>query len=76
MSESNSDVNPLDALAEEFVSRCRAGERPSLDEFIARRPDLADDIRDLFPGLVVMEGVRPDRGDSTGPLRTAQPSPP
>ena len=70
MSESNSDVNPLDALAEEFVSRCRAGERPSLDEFIARRPDLADDIRDLFPGLVVMEGVRPDRGDGTGPLRS------
>jgi serine/threonine protein kinase/Tfp pilus assembly protein PilF len=68
MSESSSEVNPLDALAEEFVSRWRAGERPSLDEFIARRPDLADDIRDLFPGLVVMEGVRPDRADTTGPF--------
>src|SRR4051812_7782954 len=68
MSESSSDVNPLDALAEEFVARHRAGEYPSLDEFITRRPDLADDIRDLFPGLVLMEGVRPDRGDSTGPF--------
>ena len=49
MSDSSSDANPLDALAEEFVARHRAGERPSLDEFM-RRPDLADDIRDLFPG--------------------------
>jgi serine/threonine protein kinase/Tfp pilus assembly protein PilF len=75
MSESSSDVNPLDALAEEFVARHRKGERPSLDEFIARRPDLADDIRDLFPGLVVMEGVRPGRGDATGPFDSA-PTPP
>jgi serine/threonine protein kinase/WD40 repeat protein len=75
MSESGSDVNPLDALAEEFVARHRRGERPSLDEFIARRPDLADDIRDLFPGLVVMEGVRPGRGDVTGPFDSAAAGP-
>jgi serine/threonine protein kinase/Tfp pilus assembly protein PilF len=68
MSGPSSDVNPLDALAEEFVARCRAGERPSLDEFIARRPDLEKDIRDLFPGLVLMEGVRPERGETTGPF--------
>ncbi len=68
MSEPSSDVNPLDVLAEEFVTRHRAGEHPSLDEFIARRPDLADDIRDLFPGLVLMEGVRPAPGDVTGPF--------
>src|ERR1700722_13120392 len=68
MPDPSSDVNPLDALAEEFVARHRAGERPSLDGFIARRPDLADDIRDLFPGLVLMEGVRPSPGDVTGPF--------
>ena len=60
--------DPVERLAEEFAERQRRGERPSLDEFIARRPDLADDIRDLFPGLVVMEGVRPERADSTGPF--------
>ncbi len=69
MPEPSSDANPLDALAEEFVARHRAGERPSLDEFIARRPDLADDIRDLFPGLVLMEGVRPAPGDVHWTLR-------
>ena len=71
MSEPSSDVNPLDALAEEFVARHRAGEHPSLDEFIARRPDLAADIRDLFPGLVLMEGVPPAPGDVTGPFEGA-----
>ncbi len=73
MSESSSDANPLDALAEEFVARHRAGERPSLDEFIAHRPDLADDIRDLFPGLVLMEGVRPARATRPDPSRPAPP---
>jgi len=76
MSEASSDVNPLDILAEEFIARHRAGEHPSLDEFIARRPDLADDIRDLFPGLVLMEGVRPDRGDVTGPFEAGGAAPP
>ncbi len=38
MSDPSSDVNPLDALAEEFVARHRRGERPSLDEFIAPPP--------------------------------------
>jgi WD40 repeat protein/serine/threonine protein kinase len=66
MAESSSDVNPLDALAEEFVARHRAGERPALAEFIARRPDLEKDIRDLFPALVLMEGVRPVQGEATG----------
>jgi len=71
MSENSSDVNPLDVWPRNFVARHRAGERPSLDEFIARRPDLADNIRDLFPGLVLMEGVRPEQGDATGPSRAA-----
>jgi serine/threonine protein kinase/WD40 repeat protein/Tfp pilus assembly protein PilF len=49
----------LDALAEEFVARYRKGERPELSEYIARHPELADGIRDLFPALVIMEDARP-----------------
>ena len=41
MSDSSSGVNPLDALAEEFVARHRRGEKPSLSEYIAKNPDLA-----------------------------------
>jgi serine/threonine protein kinase/Flp pilus assembly protein TadD len=74
MSDPSSDVNPLDALAEEFVARFRRGERPTLDEFIARRPDLEKDIRDLFPALVLMEGVRPEKGDATGSFTSGGPA--
>jgi WD40 repeat protein/serine/threonine protein kinase len=66
MSESSSEINPLDRLAEEFVERYRRGERPPLSEYTERHPELADEIRELFPGLVLMEGIRPEAGDPTG----------
>jgi serine/threonine protein kinase/predicted Zn-dependent protease len=59
MSESSAERNLLDVLAEEFVARFRAGERPALREYIERHPDLADEIRDLFPALVEMECYKP-----------------
>ena len=42
----------LTRLADEFAARFRAGERPSLQEYIDRHPDLAEDIRELFPAMV------------------------
>ena len=50
----------VEALAEEFVERYRRGERPPLSEFIARFPEHADEIRDLFPALVMMEQIAPE----------------
>ena len=50
----------VEALAEEFVERYRRGERPPLSEFIARSPEHADEIRDLFPALVMMEQIAPE----------------
>jgi hypothetical protein len=50
--------NPVEVLAEEFVERFRRGERPSLTEYTEKHPDLADEIRELFPLLVEMEEVR------------------
>jgi hypothetical protein len=77
MSDSSADRDPLDRLAEEFVARLRAGERPSLTEYAARCPNLADDIRALFPALVEMEQLKPVAGDQTGPfVPTAEPSDP
>ncbi len=49
----------LDTVAEEFVTRYRRGERPSISEYISRHPDLADGIRELIPALVMMEDARP-----------------
>ncbi len=46
-------------LAEEFVERQRRGEHPSLSEYTRKYPELAEDIVDLFPALLVMERVKP-----------------
>ena len=44
----------LTRLADEFAACYRAGERPSLQEYIDRHPELADDIHELFPAMVEM----------------------
>ncbi len=64
MSESG-EYNLLDQLAEEFAERFRRGERPALKEYTDRYPELADDIRELFPALVKVEQVEGARDDGT-----------
>jgi eukaryotic-like serine/threonine-protein kinase len=55
MGESISPSDVFNELAYEFAERLRHGERPSLTEYTERHPELADDIRDLFPTLVIVE---------------------
>ena len=63
MDESNDDRDVLlNHLAGEFAARHRAGERPRLDEYCALHPDLADDIRAVFPALVELERAKADAG--------------
>lgn len=54
-----STSDAVDRLAAEFVERFRKGERPSVSEYAARCPERAEEIRDLFPALVVMENLKP-----------------
>jgi serine/threonine protein kinase len=68
MSHSSSEPDPLDQLAEEFMVRCRRGERPAVSEYAARHPDLAEQIRELFPTLLVMEDLGSVGGEGTGPF--------
>jgi serine/threonine protein kinase/WD40 repeat protein len=49
----------LERLAAEFVERHRRGEHPPLSEYTDRHPDLAADIRELFPALVQIEHLKP-----------------
>ena len=60
----HSDRNPIEQLGEEFVERLRNGERPALSEYIAQRPDLEDEIKTLFPALIMLEQVGSDDGSS------------
>lgn len=54
----------LDQLAESFAQRYRSGERPPLSEYTDRYPELATQIRELFPALVMMEEVHPQPVDA------------
>src|SRR5262245_51187577 len=51
--------DPVEELAEAFLERYRRGERPALSEFIARAPEHAQEIRELFPALMLMEQADP-----------------
>ncbi len=48
----------LDRLVEEFAARLRRGERPALKEYADRYPELADEIRELFPAMVEVEQAK------------------
>jgi serine/threonine protein kinase/tetratricopeptide (TPR) repeat protein len=64
--------DPLEQLAEEWRDRLRRGDRFEADEYIARHPDLAEEIRDLFPAIVMMEEFKPAAGDLTGAFAGAE----
>ena len=61
----------LNQLGEEFAERFRRGERPALQEYIDRHPELADEIREFFPEMVEMEQVKEDREEVTEPAASA-----
>ena len=50
MTDSNADRDPIELLADSFVGRLYAGQRPSIAEYAERYPDLAGDIRGTFAG--------------------------
>jgi hypothetical protein len=64
------------ALAEEFVTRYRQGERPSLREYINRHPELAAEIREVFPAVALMENIAlVQEEESTPPPPAPEPLP-
>jgi len=63
----------LDQLAEEFARRYRRGERPAVQEYVDRYPELADDLRELLPAMAEIEQVKEDAGE---PDRASDQPPP
>jgi serine/threonine protein kinase/WD40 repeat protein/tetratricopeptide (TPR) repeat protein len=73
MMGSTADRNPFDRLAEDFAERLRRGEQPAITDYIARHPEHADDIRDLFPEIAAVERCKPSDGESRPPSFTTPP---
>jgi hypothetical protein len=53
------DRDPLDLLAEQFMTRRRRGEPIDPERFIAEHPEHADRLRELLPTLMWLEEGRP-----------------
>ena len=54
VSDAQARRDPVEELAEAFLERYRRGERPAVTEYVERHPELAEEIRDLFPALILM----------------------
>jgi serine/threonine protein kinase/WD40 repeat protein len=57
----------FDQLAEEFAERIRRGERPPLQEYVERYPELAAEIHELFPAMVEIEVAETSVVSETAP---------
>src|SRR4051794_22512907 len=62
--------HPVDLVAEEFARRCRAGERPKVDDYAARHPELAEQLRELLPSIAMMERLKQARRSQSAATAT------
>ena len=67
----------VEQLAEEFAARLRRGETPAVEEYAQAHPALAEEIRELFPTIAALEGLRrnkekPDGRASLGHIKLKQ----
>ena len=69
MSDSSFENQLIDMLADDFLERYRAGERPPLSEYKERYPHLAEEIDDLFPALVLLEKAGSGGSESVGGVK-------
>src|SRR5262245_3517310 len=68
---SDHDPELLAQLLEEWQNRVRRGEKPDLNEYVGKYPDLAGELRQLLPGLAALEELKGDALDHTiAPLST------
>lgn len=59
MSYHDSGTELLNELAHEFVECLRRGDKPTVEQLATEHPELADEIRELFPTLQLIEGIDP-----------------
>jgi serine/threonine-protein kinase len=66
MSSSSNARSPVELLADEFLARCKRGERPTIKEYCERHPELAGEIRDVFEAVLMVEDLRPESDEVSG----------
>jgi serine/threonine protein kinase len=64
---SSGEYDLIDHLVEEYAERFRCGERPALEQYTDRYPQIAEENRELFPAMIEMERAREDPDQATEP---------
>ncbi len=64
MSSANLDQQALDRIAEEFSESIRRGEKPSIDDYVARYRDPSGQLRSLLNSIAMIEGIKQESGRS------------
>ena len=65
----DTSIDPVGAIAEEVLEHLRRGERPGAEEYVERHPGLADELRSLFPALLLMEQLGGGEAETTSRVR-------
>ncbi|QDS89037.1 Serine/threonine-protein kinase PrkC [Rosistilla ulvae] len=59
ISDTTDDVLEIvDVLASDFIARYREGDRPTVEEYAHRHPELSDSIRRMFPLVASIERIK------------------
>jgi eukaryotic-like serine/threonine-protein kinase len=51
----------IEVLASEYAEKARQGQNPSIESYVERYPELASEIRELFPMVAALEQWKSDR---------------
>ena len=65
---SSSDSNLVAQVVAEWRERLLQGEQPDLQEYTAKYPAIADELRELFPAIALIEDLKDDVGNLTGSI--------
>ncbi|MCG3126188.1 MAG: Serine/threonine-protein kinase PknD [Phycisphaerae bacterium] len=76
MNPAPADPASIERIADEFVQRIRRGDDPALAEFTNRHPELADEIRELFPTIRELERAKIAALSASGSANRAGQQPP
>ena len=55
MSDHEETPDSIDVIAERFVQEHRAGQHPTVSEYLSRYPESANQLRELLPTVAMME---------------------
>ena len=61
MAEIDAEQELIDRLAEQFADQCRRGQCPSANDYAKRRPNVAEELREVLPPIALIEQLKRNR---------------